>query len=946
MQSAASQDSTCPACGSALEKTSLGTPGCMACLLRAGIGSQDWASDAPGDSTISHRCGIYEIERRKDGSLYELGRGAMGVTYRATDATLRRKVALKIIKHDIATRSAEARERFLHEAGAIATLEHENIAALFQFGICEETGRLFYAMELIDGETLEQRVHRAGPLDAQTAIDIARQVTFALAAAEKRGFIHRDLKPANLMLVKPDKAEVGTSGSRPSPQQSQRAVPTVKIIDFGLAKALNASVDPWLGHDGFVGTPAYASPEQFNHSALDVRSDIYSLGSTLWFALTGKRPFDGPNVEAIRRAQQWNMLPVEQLKASRVPSRLISLLRSMLAFEKATRPGTHDLAAQLKRCAAQETGVRRAGLPLIAAAVLVLGGVAFLISHSLQNPASNQPVKKSIAVLPFENLSPDPDNAFFADGVQDDVLTKLAEVADLKVISHTSVMQFRGKHDLRQIGRTLGVSYVLQGTVRRSNGKVRINAQLVDARADRHVWAEGYDRDLKDLFAIEAEIAQSVTNRLSAKVSANEQLALQEQPTSDLVAYDLYARATSLMDPALYYGLAGEQNLFTAVQLLNQAVARDPAFLLAYCKLAQAHDGIYWAGLDHTPNRLELAKSAIDSAFRRNPESGAAHLASAQHSYNGYLDYDRARQELAIALRTMPNTARIFELGANIDRRQGRWFDATRNFERAIDLDPRNSDLSFAAGFTYLCARDYKRAREIANRSLSLPSRNHYARLLPTWIDFHERGDTRAWHAVLEQILAEDPASAKDLTRGRFFVRLYERDPASAEQILATLEYPVMGARSIGGVKFTPAYARGLIARMKGDVAGARSAFSAARDQLESAASEFPDEASKLCLQGLIDAALDRKDEALREGARALELLPPSKDGLSGTEVLYYYAVICAWTGERDRAIEQLKTLATLPAGVSYGEISLDPHWDPLRGDPRFKQIVASLAPR
>jgi tetratricopeptide (TPR) repeat protein len=469
---------------------------------------------------------------------------------------------------------------------------------------------------------------------------------------------------------------------------------------------------------------------------------------------------------------------------------------------------------------------------------------------------------------------------------------------------------------------------------------------LVDVRADTHVWADGYDRGLRDLFAIETEIAQSVANRLSAKVSANEQLALQERPTSDLVAYDFYTRAASLMDPALYYGLGGEQNLFKAVELLNQAVARDPAFLLAYCKLAHAHDGIYWAGLDRTPRRLELAKSAIASAFRLNPDSSAAHLASARHFYNGYLDYDRARDELAIAVRTMPNDARIFELSANIDRRQGRWHDAIRNFERAMDLDPRNSDLSFAAGYTYLCVRDYKRAREIADRGLAIPSKTHYARLLPPWIDFNERGETRPWHDVLEQILADNPASAKELTRGRFFVRLYERDAAAAESVLATLQYPVMGARGAGGVKFTPAYARGLIARMKGDSAGADAAFRAARQELESATREFPEDASKLCFLGLIDAALGRKDEALRHGKGALELLPPSKDALSGTEILYYYAVICAWTDERDLAIEQLKVLAALPAGVSYGELRLDPHWDPLRGDPRFEQIVDSLAPK
>jgi serine/threonine protein kinase/cytochrome c-type biogenesis protein CcmH/NrfG len=946
----------------------------MACLLRVGIGDEaEHDTDTAADQSKTTlegfrqqdtlegnaRFGIYEIERRPDGSLYELGHGAMGTTYRAVDTALQREVALKIIKNDIDTRSVEARDRFLREARAAATLRHENIATVYQFGICEETGQLFYAMELVDGETLEERVGRAGPLDVRTTIDIAQQVASALVAAEKRGLVHRDLKPANLMLVSSEaetpggviatalRRRAGRDSTGASTQRGGYNKPGVKIIDFGLAKVLKAPADPMrLTHYGFIGTPAYASPEQFEHSALDARSDIYSLGATLWFALTGKTPFEGRDMEEIRRARQSNALPVEQLKAARVSSRLRLLLQSMLASEPAARPGTHDLAAQLQRCAAQASGTRRTRLGLAAAAILFLGGSAFVISYSLQNPASNQASKKSIAVLPFEDLNRDPENAIFSDGVHDDVLTKLAKIADLKVISRSSVLQYRGEHDLRQIGRALGVSHVLQATVRRSNERVRINAQLVDTRADTHVWADGYDRDLNELFAIETEIAQSVANRLSAKVSANERLALQERPTSDLVAYDFYIRATSLMDPALYYGLGGDQDLFKAVELLNQAVARDPAFLLAYCKLAQAHDGIYWRGLDRTPKRLELAKSAIDSAFRLNPDSSAARLASAQHFYNGYLDYDRARDELAIALRAMPNQARIFELGANIDRRQGRWHDAIRNFERAIDLDPQNSDLNFAAGFTYLCVRDYKRAREIADRGLALTSKTHYSRLLPTWIDFHERADTLPWHAVLEQIRAENPASAKDLTRGRFFVRLYERNPTAAESVLATLEYPVMGARSIGGVKFTPAYARGLIARMKGDMAAARAAFSAARDQLESAAQEFPDDGSKLCFLGLIDAALGRKDEALREGKAALDLLPLSKDALSGTELLYYYAVICAWTGESDLAIEHLKTLATLPAGVSYGEIGLDPHWDPLRGDPRFEEIVAGLAPK
>ena len=261
MQPTPPQISTCPTCGGALEKTHGGRLACPVCLLRAGIGVEEAATESPEDSTTSRHFGVYEIERREDGSLYELGHGGMGATYRAIDTTLQRKVALKIIRIGVATRSTEARERFLREARAAAALRHEHIATVFQFGICEETGQFFYAMELIEGETLEERVRRTGPLSVRTTIDIAEQVTSALVAAENRSLIHRDLKPGNLMLVSPDDEE--------------RGVPSVKIIDFGLAKALNAPVDAMqLTHDGFVGTPAFASPEQFESSTLDVRSDI------------------------------------------------------------------------------------------------------------------------------------------------------------------------------------------------------------------------------------------------------------------------------------------------------------------------------------------------------------------------------------------------------------------------------------------------------------------------------------------------------------------------------------------------------------------------------------------------------------------------------------------------------------------------------------------------
>src|SRR5262252_3885706 len=520
MQSPGPQISTCPTCGGTLEETFGGGGGCMFCLLQAGIGSEEeTVHDSTPDAFAGGvRFGVYEIDCHADGSLYELGRGAMGITYLATDTSLQRKVALKLIKTDIAERSADARERFVREARAAAALRHEHVATVYQFGMRLETGQYFYAMELIEGETLEDRVRRAGPLDARTTIGIAEQVTSALAAAEKHGLVHRDLKPANLMLVNANEPEMTGSNQARSKRSRLRAlrrrgIPVVKIIDFGLAKAFHTGPDPKsLTHDRFMGTPAFASPEQFEHSALDVRSDIYSLGETLWFALTGKTPFSGRTMEEIHRAQKSNALPIEQLKTAHVPSRLRSLLESMLAFEPAARPGIHHLAAQLR-------------------------------VYQQQDKRTRAP-KKSIAVLPFENLSVDPENSFFAAGVHAEILTHLAKIAGLKVISRTSVMTYeRGvRGNLREIAKELGVAHLVQGSVQRAGDQVRVNVQLIKAQTDSHLWADTFDRTLTDVFAIESEIAKRMAESLQAKLTGREEQALAVKPTNNPEAYDAYLR--------------------------------------------------------------------------------------------------------------------------------------------------------------------------------------------------------------------------------------------------------------------------------------------------------------------------------------------------------------------------------------------------------------------
>ena len=759
---------TCPTCGAALEETFGGGGGCMFCLLQAGIGSeeetvQDSTPDALGGST---RFGVYEIDCHADGSCCELGRGAMGVTYRATDTSLRRKVALKIIKTDIAERSADARERFVREARAAAALRHEHIATVYQFGMRLETGQYFYAMELIEGETLDERVHRAGPLDARSTIGIAQQVTSALAAAEKHGLVHRDLKPANLMLVNADDPEVMGSDQARSKRSKIRAlrksgIPVVKIIDFGLAKAFHTAADPKsLTHDRFVGTPAFASPEQFEHSALDVRSDIYSLGETLWFALTGKPPFAGHTLSEIHRAQESNALPVEQLKGAHVPHRLKSLLESMLAFEPASRPGTRELAARLQRSSPEARSVRRTRAALAVATAVVFGMSTLFLAHrsGVENAASNPAADKSIAVLPFENLSPDPENVYFADGVQDEILTRLASLADLKVINRTSVMQYesRAARDLNKIGHQLGVARVVEGSVQRAGNRVRVNAQLIDVSTNRTLWGQTYDRDLADVFAIQSEIATAIARQLQASLSAREKTAIEQAPTNNITAFELYTRAKNLLASR-----NAKANLVEAADLLNEAVARDPSFFKAYCLLATTHDRLYFLGTDHTPARLASAEAAIQEAFRLHPDAGEAHLARAQNLYRGYLDYDAALVELEVAAKTLPNDASVFELKGYIERRQGKQEEAIRSLERAIDLDPRNSFALQQIALTYRDRHRFADQKSALERALAIEPKNIDVKLELAALEFYWKADTRPLHQLIDSIRATSPEATQ-----------------------------------------------------------------------------------------------------------------------------------------------------------------------------------------
>jgi serine/threonine-protein kinase len=554
---------------------------------------------------------------------------------------------------------------------------------------------------------------------------------------------------------------------------------------------------------------------------------------------------------------------------------------------------------------------------------------------------SRSPLATGIAVLPFENLSEQrEDAAAFVDGVQDDILTKLARIADLKVISRSSVMEYREKRNVRQIGNDLRVSHLLEGSVRRIGTRFHMNAQLIDTRTDTHLWVEQYDGDFNDLFAIQSEIAQKIAGQLHAKISRAEKLAIERKPTTDLVAFELYSRAISLTHTAR--GGSGRQ----AIDLLNQAVARDPSFFEAYCELAVHHDQLYFFNLDHTPARLAAAEAAIQEAFRIRPNAGEAHLARAWHLYNGYLDYEGALAELEVARQTLPNDPLIFRLTGSIQRRQGHWEESIRSFERAIELDPRNVNTLDNIGDSYAALRRYAEQKSKFDRILAIEPNDLEAKAWRACVELNWKADTGPLHQLIDEIRTTNPAAMPKIADRWLVCALAERDPVAAKHALLASDESPLG---LDAVHFPRPFVEGVIARMTNDEQHAQLAFTAARAEQEKIVQAEPDYGPALCVLGVIDAALGRKDEALREGRRAVELLPVEKDSVNGLHMIVYFAMIAAWVGEKDLACEQLATAVRYPGSgyvVTYGELKLLPDWDPLRGEPCFEKIVDSLAPK
>jgi serine/threonine protein kinase/tetratricopeptide (TPR) repeat protein len=860
--------------------------------------------------------------------LEEIGRGGQGVVFRARQKSLNRTVAVKVIGLGQWATKAHLK-RFRLEAEAAASLDHPCIVPIYEIG--ERDGACYFSMGLVEGGQLDA-VAKREPMPIRHAAELIAKLARTVHYAHERGILHRDIKPGNILL-----------DAKGEPH----------LTDFGFARLVETESTVTRTME-VLGTPSYMAPEQAvgNNARVTSATDIYGLGAVLYQLLTGHPPFaGGTTFETVRLVLDTEPRQPSLLNP-KVDRDLATICLKCLEKDPPRRYSSalalaEDLEHWLKHepIRARRTTLFTRGRkwlrrnPTTAVMVASLVALAAVVGAMIwKSDLVHHPVTTGIAVLPFEDRSEDKANAYFADGVQDEILTDLAKVADLKVISRTSVMPYKSgvPRNVREISQQLGVAHVVEGSVQRSGNRVRVNAQLIDARNDAHLWAQTYDRDLADVFAIQSEIAKTIADQLQARLSPSEKGAIERPPTSNISAFDLYARAKVLLDlPS-----SGTADYLEGVDLLNQAVAHDPSFFDAYCQLAYAHGWLYFLGVDHTSARLALAEAAVQAASRLRPDAGETHLARGQNLYWGYRDYDGALAELEVARQSLPNDARIFGVKGYIQRRQGHWEESTRNLERAAELDPRDTDtLVLGVAANYWVCRRYAEAKPWLVRALAFQPNDALTKVWLGYVDYAWKADTRPLHQTIDSIRATNPAAVPSIAQWwLLYCALPERDGTAAKNALITLDENTIFFTE--NVAFNRAFIEGVIARMIKDDGKARSAFSAARAEQEKIVQAQPNYGPALCVLGLIDAGLGRKDDALREAQRAVELLPVEKDAMEGAAMIKYLAMVAAWVGNKDLACEQLAVVIRRPSGLSYGELKLLPLWDPLRGDARFEKLV------
>src|SRR5213594_2169116 len=929
---------TCATCGRPL--TQCGPNGeCLRCLVSLGFLADGEQAERPaGRGRLTPgplRYAHFEVEVGSDGFPVELGAGAMAITYRARDTVLNSTVALKVIDRKVAE-NAGARSRFLREARAAANIHHPNVARVTFYG--EQDGECFYAMELVEGETLEARVRRDGPMPLALALQIIEQATRALAVAEVCGVVHRDIKPSNLMLE-----------SDPSETL------VVKVIDYGVAKVMQAQTEPGAEQTqaGFIGTPAFASPEQFagvGQSPIDTRSDIYSLGVTLWYLLTGRTPFVGRTMEEIR-SKQTSELPLEQLRILHLPAQVIALLKSMLAPDPKDRPQTaRELFSAVHSCYARfnpEARSRRRQLTM-AGAALTFAIVAIAVGTWLyQRTRSFTPIERSIAVLPFENLSNDKDNAYFAEGIQDEILTRLSKIAELTVISRTSTQHYKSApENLREIAKQPGVAHIVEGSVQKSADAVRVNVQLIKAANDSHLWSDTFDRKLTDVFSVESEVAKAIADQLQAKLTGQEQEVIAAKPTDNPQAYDAYLRGLAY---TLKTGFAPANSL-GAQKYLKEAVHLDPKFALGWALLSYVDSSGYLTqSLQPTAALREEARQAAETALTLQPDLGEVVFAKGFYHYACLKDYDTAVTYLEQAQGFLPNNSRVPQALAYVERRRGNWEKSEAYFNDAEKLDPRNVNLLSQHARSYVCLRRFPEALAKLEQILNITPDDTDTLVLKARIAQAE-GDLPRASALLAPLrLGADYANALET---QVYQAILESRPGPI--ITRLKEILTNPDQALGYYNGELRFWLGWAQEVAGDHASARESWSQARSELEPFLKEQPENLVLMGDLALTNMGLGDNTAALSLVERAIGMMPIEKDALTGPRPLDILARVAARIGEHDRSIATLEKLLSMPYEAPLAAnppltpalLRLDPMFDSLRNNPRFQKLVAASAPK
>jgi serine/threonine protein kinase/Tfp pilus assembly protein PilF len=896
----------CPVCGTPLAGNS---ESCPVCALQGALTPESGASAIDSESKL--RFEHYQVLKNEDGARIELGRGAMGVTYNAVDINLRRTVALKVINAELIG-DESVRRRFVREARAAAGIRHPNVASVFHLG--QSGDSYFYAMEFVDGESLDKLIRRSGPLEVKLALEITTQVAAGLTAVHKQKLVHRDIKPGNIV--------ISLEGGNVS----------AKIIDLGLAKVITEPQSGTVGSiaGGFAGTPEFASPEQFIGIGVDIRSDLYSLGGTLWNMIAGQPPFRGTSAELMH--QHMNAaLPLDHL--DQVPQPVAVLVKMLLEKDPIRR---FQSPAELLKAIPKIVDALKAGRTVTRESLqdFSAAGASTLKPEPLHARLGPQ----SVAVLPFDSLSRNQRDSYFADGIHDEILSSLARVSQLKVISRTSVMSYRAANrDLRAIARALGVANMVEGTVRRGHNRVRITIRLVAGDTDAALWSEAYDRDLTDIFAIQSEIAATVAIRLAATISPEEIRSIQTKLTDNLEAYDLYLKAKRLVE------VSETTSLIDAIKLLEEALRLDPKFTSAYCLSAKAHDQIY-NGIDLTPTRRAFGDVAISKALALQPEAPEVHLTYAYHLYMGYRDYESARMHLAIAKRGMPNNPEVMWVAGLMDRRQGNFERAIQEFSEAMTLDPRNPMIDLA--HTLFITRQFSAAEQQYDRAIRLDANHPSLKVLRAYfVTFMKDGDDTPLRSELADIPSSMDAD-RHVLNWRLVCALNNCDWQQASDLVTMMGEEDDGAFAYANATVPAGCYSVLISRLRGDRPDVNSAFAHTRSHLNRKVQRSQGNPRLLSQLAVVDALLGKKHDAIAVAERTIEMLPISSDAVHGPLVLLNLAVVYTWTEELNLSFEILNTLAKTPGGLYFGQLKRDPYWEPLRKDPRYNELLAELAPK